>query len=33
LRQYSKFNPQAVADFVKEIDLKGLAKREATKYI
>jgi 3-methyladenine DNA glycosylase AlkD len=33
LRQYSKFNPQAVADFVKEIDLRGLAKREATKYI
>lgn len=33
LRQYSKFNPNAVEAFVKEIDLQGLAKREATKYI
>lgn len=33
LRQYSKFNPKAVDAFVKEIDLQGLAKREATKYI
>jgi 3-methyladenine DNA glycosylase AlkD len=33
LRQYSKYNPKAVEAFVKEIDLQGLAKREATKYI
>jgi 3-methyladenine DNA glycosylase AlkD len=33
LRQYSKFNPQEVADFVQKINLQGLAKREATKYI
>ncbi|MBI1836144.1 MAG: DNA alkylation repair protein [Flavobacteriia bacterium] len=33
LRQYSKFHPEAVRDFLEEIDLKGLAKREAIKYI
>lgn len=33
LRQYSKFNPSAVDVFVKEINLQGLAKREATKYL
>lgn len=33
LRQYSKFNPEAVREFVLEADLKGLAYREATKYI
>jgi 3-methyladenine DNA glycosylase AlkD len=33
LRQYSKFNPEAVKDFVEEIDLQGLARREAVKYI
>ena len=33
LRQYSKFNPAAVRDFVTEIELEGLAKREASKYI
>lgn len=33
LRQYSKFNPSAVREFIDEIDLKGLARREATKYL
>lgn len=33
LRQYSKFNPQAVKAFVEEIQLEGLAKREAIKYL
>jgi 3-methyladenine DNA glycosylase AlkD len=33
LRQYSKFAPDEVRDFVKEIKLSGLAYREATKYI
>lgn len=33
LRQYSKFNPSAVRNFVKEINLQGLALREASKYI
>ena len=33
LRQYSKFNPVAVRDFVDEIELEGLAKREAIKYL
>ena len=33
LRQYSKFNPDAVRAFVDEIGLEGLAKREASKYI
>ena len=33
LRQYSKFNSDAVLDFVKEINLQGLALREAKKYL
>ena len=33
LRQYSKFNPTAVAEFIDEIKLTGLARREAAKYI
>lgn len=33
LRQYSKFAPDEVRDFVTEIKLTGLAYREATKYI
>ena len=33
LRQYSKFNSKAVADFINEIELTGLARREASKYI
>lgn len=33
LRQYSKFNPEAVRDFIEEISLKGLAYREASKYL
>lgn len=33
LRQYSKSEPEAVQKFVEEIQLKGLAKREAIKYI
>lgn len=33
LRQYSKFNPNDVRTFVLEAGLKGLAYREATKYI
>lgn len=33
LRQYSKFEPDEVRNFVTEIELTGLAFREATKYI
>jgi 3-methyladenine DNA glycosylase AlkD len=33
LRQHSKFDPDAVREFVTEIGLEGLAKREATKYL
>ena len=33
LRQYSKYNPAAVKDFVKTLDLSTVAKREAYKYI
>jgi 3-methyladenine DNA glycosylase AlkD len=33
LRQYSKTDPEAVKKFVDEIQLKGLAAKEATKYL
>lgn len=33
LRQYSKFNPENVREFVDEIKLTGLARREAIKYV
>jgi 3-methyladenine DNA glycosylase AlkD len=33
LRQYSKFQPEAVRDFLHDSDLKGLARKEAEKYI
>lgn len=33
LRQYSKYNPEAVRHFVDDIQLQGLAKREAIKYL
>lgn len=33
LRQYSKIYPEAVGEFVEEIGLKGLARREAMKYV
>lgn len=33
LRQYSKFEPEAVQNFIREIGLEGLAKREASKYL
>lgn len=33
LRQYSKFDPDAVRAFVEEIELGGLARREASKYL
>lgn len=33
LRQYSKFNAEAVREFVEEIQLEGLARREAVKYL
>lgn len=33
LRQYSKYNPKAVETFVNEINLQGLARREAIKYV
>jgi 3-methyladenine DNA glycosylase AlkD len=33
LRQYSKFNPEKVSKFVHEINLQGLAKKEASKYL
>jgi 3-methyladenine DNA glycosylase AlkD len=33
LRQYSKFNPDGVRDFIEEINLQGLARREGAKYL
>lgn len=33
LRQYSKYNPEAVRSFIEEMNIQGLAKREATKYL
>lgn len=33
LRQYSKFDPDSVREFVTKIELEGLAKREAVKYL
>ena len=33
LRQYSKFNPESVRSFITEINLKGLAHKEASKYL
>lgn len=33
LRQYSKFNPEGVRQFLKEVKLDGVALREASKYI
>jgi 3-methyladenine DNA glycosylase AlkD len=33
LRQYSKFRPEHVREFVHEIQLKGLALKEASKYL
>lgn len=33
LRQYSKFNPDAVREFIFEINLQGLARKEASKYV
>lgn len=33
LRQYSKFNPEAVRKFIDDIKLQGLAKKEGSKYI
>jgi 3-methyladenine DNA glycosylase AlkD len=33
LRQYSKYQPEAVRDFLQDNDLKGLARREAEKYL
>ena len=33
LRQYSKFNPEAISTFINDIQLEGLAKREASKYL
>lgn len=33
LRQYSKFNPETVRSFITEINLKGLAHKEASKYL
>lgn len=33
LRQYSKFNPDAVRDFLYENKLSGLATKEASKYL
>jgi 3-methyladenine DNA glycosylase AlkD len=33
LRQYSKFNPDAVRVFIDDIKLQGLAKKEGSKYI
>lgn len=33
LRQYSKFNPEAVRTFVEERKLKGIARSEAVKYL
>jgi 3-methyladenine DNA glycosylase AlkD len=33
LRQFSKFNPDAVREFIAEINLQGLARKEASKYV
>ena len=33
LRHYSRTDPDAVRQFVKDLDLSAIAKREATKYI
>jgi len=33
LRQYSKYQPEAVRDFLQDSDLKGLARKEAEKYL
>ena len=33
LRQYSKYQPEAVRDFLVDSDLKGLARKEAEKYL
>lgn len=33
LREYSKYNPEAVRIFIDEIKLDGLARREASKYL
>ena len=33
LRQYSKFQPEAVRDFLHDSNLKGLARKEAEKYL
>jgi 3-methyladenine DNA glycosylase AlkD len=33
LRQYSKFQPEAVRDFLQDSELKGLARKEAEKYL
>ena len=33
LRQYSKFNPEVVREFIYDTNLSGLAKREASKYL
>lgn len=33
LRSYSKYNPTAVKMFIEEINLQGLARREASKYL
>ena len=33
LRQYSKYNPQAVRDYIEPINLSQVARREAEKYI
>lgn len=33
LRQYSKFQPEAVRDFLHDSDLRGLARKEAEKYL
>lgn len=33
LRQYSKYDPEAVLEFILAIELKGLAFREASKYL
>lgn len=33
LRQYSKYQPEAVRSFVEDIKLEGLARREAIKYL
>ena len=33
LRQYSKYQPEAVRDFLQDSDLIGLARKEAEKYL